>query len=382
MAHKLNKIYYIKMLHINEAVMAYNDALAKHSRAQVCDIKKENGLVYIHFLGEDKRFDKWISMNEVQKTGEDVTEKELNLGADTEVPPELREFEKVHKQFTKIRNIETVTIGDKTMRTWYFSPYPPPFYTMSHIFICDHCFQYFSCQEDLNQHLSETHELIPPGREIYREGNLSLFELKGWKQKICCQNLDLLAKFFLDHKTLYYDASSLIYYVLCECDENGAHIAAYFSKEIDSEEGNILACIVVLPPYQKNGYGRLLISIAYEMARRINKPGGPERPLSDLGNIAFHSYWRDTIVELLHDVRSDVETIDDIMDRTGISRNDITETLRNLSCLTFLPDNQPELLINYDSIDPVYEKLQSKPPKRKVNPKNLIWFKEDFEDYA
>jgi hypothetical protein len=45
----------------------------------------------------------------------------------------------------------------------------------------------------------------PPGDEIYRKGNISMFEVDGMKQKIWCQNLCYLAKLFLDHKTLFYD---------------------------------------------------------------------------------------------------------------------------------------------------------------------------------
>jgi hypothetical protein len=37
---------------------------------------------------------------------------------------------------------------------------------------------------------------------------------------------------FLDHKTLYYDVDLFLFYVLCECDERGAHIVGYFSKVI------------------------------------------------------------------------------------------------------------------------------------------------------
>ena len=38
-----------------------------------------------------------------------------------------------------------------------------------------------------------------------------------------CQNLCYLAKLFLDHKTLYYDVDLFLFFVLCECDERGAH---------------------------------------------------------------------------------------------------------------------------------------------------------------
>jgi len=44
------------------------------------------------------------------------------------------------------------------------------------------------------------------------------------------QNLCLLAKLFLDHKTLYYDTDPFLFYILCEIDQIGYHIVGYFSK--------------------------------------------------------------------------------------------------------------------------------------------------------
>jgi len=44
------------------------------------------------------------------------------------------------------------------------------------------------------------------------------------------QNLCLLAKLFLDHKTLYYDTDPFLFYVMTEFDSHGFHIVGYFSK--------------------------------------------------------------------------------------------------------------------------------------------------------
>lgn len=78
----------------------------------------------------------------------------------------------------------------------------------------------------------------PPGDEIYREKadggqgcGVSVFEVDGKANKVYCQNLCLLSKLFLDHKTLYYDVDPFLFYVLCEVDDAGAHIVGYFSKE-------------------------------------------------------------------------------------------------------------------------------------------------------
>jgi hypothetical protein len=46
------------------------------------------------------------------------------------------------------------------------------------------------------------------------QDDLSVFEVDGNTNKIYCQNLCLLVKLFLDHKTLYYDVEPFLFYVL------------------------------------------------------------------------------------------------------------------------------------------------------------------------
>ena len=101
------------------------------------------------------------------------------------------------------------------------------------------------------------------------------------------QNLCLLAKLFLDHKTLYFDVDKFLFYVVTERDARGCHVVGYFSKEKHCAEEYCLACILTLPPYQRKGYGRFLISLAYEISKKEGKTGTPERPLSDLGQVRF-----------------------------------------------------------------------------------------------
>jgi len=52
----------------------------------------------------------------------------------------------------------------------------------------------------------------------------------GKRYKQYCQNLCLLAKFFLDHKTLYYDVEPFLFYVMTIGDSEGCHTVGYFSK--------------------------------------------------------------------------------------------------------------------------------------------------------
>ena len=40
-------------------------------------------------------------------------------------------------------------------------------------------------------------------------------------------------------------------------------------------------------------------SVAYELSKKEGKPGTPERPLSDMGYIAYSSYWKYEMLDLL-----------------------------------------------------------------------------------
>ena len=54
-------------------------------------------------------------------------------------------------------------------------------------------------------------------------------------------------------------------------------VVGFFSKEKMSWDNNNLACILVFPPWQKQGLGQLLMGASYEMSRREERLGGPEK---------------------------------------------------------------------------------------------------------
>ena len=71
-------------------------------------------------------------------------------------------------------------------------------------------------------------------------------------------------------------------------------IAGYFSRENDMSEDHNLACIMVLPPFQRQGIGKFLIHVSYWLSK-----GTPERPLSKMGEVSYKSYWKDVIFKAL-----------------------------------------------------------------------------------
>lgn len=114
-------------------------------------------------------------------------------------------------------------MGQYEIDTWYFSPYPKEFQT-KHLYICEYCLKYFKTPEHLDYHMNNCILRHPPGIEIYRDGVLSVYEVEGRTNRVFCQNLCLLAKLFLDHKTLYYDVDPFFFYIVGEVDAEGFHI--------------------------------------------------------------------------------------------------------------------------------------------------------------
>lgn len=134
-------------------------------------------------------------------------------------------------------------------------------------------------------------------------------QVDGATSTVYCQNLCLLSKLFLDHKTLYYDVETFVFYVLTVRDAFGAHFVGYFSKEKDSGLEYNLSCIMTLPRVQRSGYGRFLIAFSYLLSRHEKKPGTPEKPLSPLGVRAYKSYWRSAVLDVFVSARNSVHVL-------------------------------------------------------------------------
>ncbi|KAF8674699.1 MYST (SAS MOZ) family [Rhizoctonia solani] len=114
--------------------------------------------------------------------------------------------------------------------------------------------------------------------------------------------LPQLLTLFIDVKTLFFDTEHFMFYILTDADAHRDHFLAYFSQEKISYDDYNLACIVTLPPYQKRGYGMLLIEFSYELSRRAGKLGTPERPLSDLGLRSYVSFWISVLVRFFRTI--------------------------------------------------------------------------------
>ena len=235
------------------------------------------------------------------------------------------------------------------------------------LYACEFCLKYVRKKKTLAKHKAACPLRHPPGDEIYRQPRsvdkntgeakpeTSVFEVDGAKAPVYCQNLCLLSKLFLNHKTLYYDVEPFLFYVLTERDvptaeASGAgsgarvgiepptdaprRIVGYFSKEKHTREGCNLACILTLPPYQRKGYGTFLIAFSYELSKREGRAGTPERPLSDLGRVSYRQYWTRAVLGALQE-RKGQASVGDLSRATAVAVEDVIATLDALGFLTY-----------------------------------------------
>ena len=152
-------------------------------------------------------------------------------GSSSHADPASAAFEREHEETTKVKNIETIVMGSWLVAAWYYSPFPAEYSDVETLYVCEFCLSYMKMRKTFKKHKVECTCRQPPGKEIYRHEDISVYELDGKEHRAYCQKLCLLAKLFLDHKTLYYDVTPFYFYVVTKVDCHGAHIVGYFSKE-------------------------------------------------------------------------------------------------------------------------------------------------------
>ena len=178
---------------------------------------------YIHYLDYNRRNDHWIKRRDIIET--EISEDELknisnkNTSKDkiiiynNENEGLVKAQIKAHEEFTKVKTIDEIVMGNYSCCTWYFSPFPEEYQNIKILYICEFCLNFYIHKEELERHL-ESNCLLrhPPGNEIYRDEKISIFEVDGKTETIYGQNLSYVAKLFLDHKTFENDVDIFLYY--------------------------------------------------------------------------------------------------------------------------------------------------------------------------
>ncbi|XP_026064592.1 histone acetyltransferase KAT7-like isoform X1 [Carassius auratus] len=268
--------------------------------------------------------------------------------------------------------IKTIVFGRYELDTWYHSPYPEEYARLGRLYMCEFCLKYMKSQTILRRHMAKCVWKHPPGDEIYRKGAISVFEVDGKKNKIYCQNLCLLAKLFLDHKTLYYDVEPFLFYVMTEADNTGCHLVGYFSKEKNSFLNYNVSCILTMPQYMRQGYGKMLIDFSYLLSKVEEKVGSPERPLSDLGLISYRSYWKEVLLRYLNNFQGKEISIKEISQETAVNPVDIVSTLQSLQMLKYWKGKHL-ILKRQDLIDDWKTKESERGGSKTIDPAALKW---------
>ncbi|XP_077202132.1 histone acetyltransferase KAT6B isoform X6 [Paroedura picta] len=273
---------------------------------------------------------------------------------------------------TNGRYPSVIEFGKYEIQTWYSSPYPQEYSKLSKLFLCEFCLKYMKSKNILLRHAKKCGWFHPPANEIYRRKDLSVFEVDGNMSKSYCQNLCLLAKLFLDHKTLYYDVEPFLFYVLTKNDKKGCHLVGYFSKEKLCQQKYNVSCIMIMPQYQRQGFGRFLIDFSYLLSRREGQAGSPEKPLSDLGRVSYLAYWKSVVLEYLYCHHEKQISIKGMSRATGMCPHDIATTLQQHSMIDrreekFVLIRREKLISNH------MEKLKTNPRINEVDPESLRW---------
>ncbi|KAL0954610.1 hypothetical protein HGRIS_003570 [Hohenbuehelia grisea] len=250
-----------------------------------------------------------------------------------------------HASSGSILRIQTIRFGPWDIQTWFDAPFPEEYASIpdGRLWICEFCLKYMKSRFGAQRHKLKCKVRHPPGDEIYRDGVVSIFEVDGRKNKIYCQNLCLLSKMFLDHKSLFYDVEPFLFYVVTVTDDLGAHFVGYFSKEKRCSKDYNLSCIMTLPVRQRQGWGNLLIDFSYLLSKKEQRAGSPEKPLSGLGALGYRNYWTLAVMRFLatapemdHDLR-----LEDISTGTSMTIEDICNTLNHLNLLTLRETTPP-----------------------------------------
>uniref|UniRef100_A0A3B5BH43 histone acetyltransferase n=1 Tax=Stegastes partitus TaxID=144197 RepID=A0A3B5BH43_9TELE len=271
-----------------------------------------------------------------------------------------------------IRCPAVIEFGKYEIQTWYSSPYPPEYSRLQKLYLCEFCLKYMRSKNILQRHTKKCGWFHPPANEIYRKDNLSVFEVDGNVSKLFCQNLCLLAKLFLDHKTLYYDVEPFLFYILTKNDEKGCHLVGYFSKEKLCQQKYNVSCIMIMPQYQRQGFGRFLIDFSYLLTRQEGQAGSPEKPLSDLGRLSYLAYWKSVILEHLYKHPDKHISVKGISRATGMCPHDIAATLQQLGMID-RQDGRIVLIRRERLIQRHMERLRANPRQNEVDPDALRW---------
>lgn len=108
----------------------------------------------------------------------------------------------------------------------------------------------------------------------------------------------------------------------------------------------------------------------YELSKKEEKLGTPEKPLSDLGLLSYRSYWSSVLLNILKNFRGTL-SIKDLSQMSAIKPEDIIGTLQSLNLIKYWK-GQHVICVTPKLIE---EHLKSAPKKDtvEIDPARLKW---------
>ena len=183
---------------------------------------------YVHYAEFNRRLDEWVNRDRLHPLEAASSGKKAagsGSGKKLKIDPSLTishlsgpsahddatageldaATQREHEAATRVKNVNKVVLGKWEMQTWYFSPFPKEYSECDTLYFCEYDLHFCRSRDALIRYQKRKEASgdaqHPPGNEIYRSGEISVFECDGVKCRTYCQNLCLLAKLFLDHKT-------------------------------------------------------------------------------------------------------------------------------------------------------------------------------------
>ncbi|KAF8536239.1 acyl-CoA N-acyltransferase, partial [Trichophaea hybrida] len=218
----------------------------------------------------------------------------------------------------KGKDVSAVVLGTHLMKPWYASSYKEKLLGDAcrkdgRLYVCEYCFKY---SPDISRMMG--HQKFCPlaqsgalGTCVYTGNGYEIHEVDGSEHPLFCQNLCLFANCF-STLNLCATKSNLLFYTLVETspDTGYQHVVGFFSKERISWDDYNLACILVFPPYQRRGLGKLLISFSYELSKMNT------RWALSIGPQGYIAYWSSCIAQTI--MQTSQDTISSALDSMGV----------------------------------------------------------------
>ncbi|KRZ10903.1 Histone acetyltransferase KAT7 [Trichinella zimbabwensis] len=238
---------------------------------------------------------------------------------------------------------------------------------VSRVYVCERCFQYFFDKYAMQDHCLNVFPYeCPPGKLIYKDDSLSVYEVDGLKEAVYSMNLTMFAKMFISDKQYRNDVSNFKFYILIKSDAIGWHTIGYFSKAKDADSKYNLSCIMVMPTYGRQGYGGFLIEFSYILSKNEKRICTPERPFSVEGLAAYRRYWLMMIFDYMAQKGTKRQfDIVELSNLTGIADVDIVATLFTYDMLA--KEGEEYWIVMSETFRQACKKLHLREMSRRVN---------------